>query len=81
MTRATFRISVTVAWFLSVVIAYMVGWYRGVKSVANVATSAAGGSFNVLLYAFIVVAIIAAVLALRARGWFTSRPNDQVSAT
>ncbi len=67
------KIYVTIAWILTVGIAYGAGWWAGVKSAASVAASAAQTGFSLLPGLIGIVAIGAAVLAFQVRGYFARR--------
>lgn len=58
------------SWILSLAIAYLVGWWVGVKNVAHVATNAASSSLWVVLGALAVIAVLTAVVGFRMRGYF-----------
>ena len=58
-----------IAWVVSVVAAYLVGWWSGVSGAAHVASSAARSGLNIAWMVLLVVAIVAAVAAFRARGY------------
>lgn len=64
------KIYATVAWIATVAIAYGAGWWSGVKSAAQVATSVAQTSFSLLPGLIGIVAVGSAVVAFQARGYF-----------
>jgi Kef-type K+ transport system membrane component KefB len=57
------------SWILSLGIAYVVGWWVGVKNVAHVATNAASSSIWIVLGVLAVVAVLTAVVGFRMRGY------------
>lgn len=61
------------AWLISVGIAYGVGWWAGVKSVAHAAVSAASTGFSLIPALILFVAVGSAIAAFQARGYFTHR--------
>lgn len=75
MNHTTFRVWAGITWVVTLGIAYLIGWFKGVGSAAHVATSAVGGTLhsgmNFLLIALVVVALCSAVAAWRARKYFT----------
>jgi hypothetical protein len=78
MNRAAFQLWIGITWIVTLGIAYMVGWYRGAKSVATIAVSTAQSSFSYILIALAVVAAISAYAAFRARGYFDSSKRTSV---
>ena len=65
------------AWVVTCVMAYGFGWWRGVKSVTTIAAGAAGTGFSLILYALVVVAVVAAIGAFFLRGYFDHRPTGE----
>lgn len=66
-------IYLAVSWILSVAVGYAIGWWQGVSSVTRVATGAARSGFPVIIIALVIVAVLAAVGAFRARGYLDRR--------
>lgn len=75
MNNTTFKVWVGITWIISVVLAYMFGWWRGVSRAVGVASSAAGTSLHIVWYLLLAVAVVSAVLAFRARGYLSGRRN------
>jgi hypothetical protein len=70
-----------VAFVLSVAVAYVIGWWSGVSSVTRVATGAARHGIPVVVYALIVVALVAGVAAYRARGYLSRHDHHTPTPT
>jgi hypothetical protein len=75
MNRTSFRVWLSICWILTVGIAYMTGWYKGARTATTFAVDAAHSSFTFILAAMVIVALVAAVAAFKARGYFTTRPT------
>jgi hypothetical protein len=68
----------TISWILTVGVAYLIGWWVGVKSVTHAATSAAHGGFWLVIALLALVAIGTAVAAYRMRGYFDHRHGAHI---
>lgn len=66
MNHATFRVWTAITWVVTLGIAYIVGWYKGIASVAHVAMRTGHAGIDIVLIALVVVAIASAAAALRA---------------
>jgi hypothetical protein len=73
MNRTKVNIYLGITWIVTLAIAYMTGWWKGVKSVTAVATQTAESSFPFILVALALVALVSGYLALKARGYLSSR--------
>ena len=71
MTQTTFRVSMFITWIVTVGLAYLIGWWRGVSRAVGVATNTAGASLNIIWYVLIAVAIVSAIVAFRARSYLS----------
>jgi hypothetical protein len=74
MKKSTIYASVAVV--LSIAVAYVIGWWSGVSSVTRVATGAARNGIPLVVYALVIVALIAGVAAYRARGYLTRHDHS-----
>ena len=75
MTNTTFKVWLGITWIVSLALAYMFGWWRGVSRAVGVATSTAGTSLHIVWYVLLIVALVSAVAAFRARGYISRHSN------
>lgn len=61
------RFYIGVAWLLTVVVAYGIGWWRGARSIARTAADAGGSGLEITVVLLLVVAAASAVGALWLR--------------
>lgn len=67
------RVWLGILWIVTIGIAYIVGWYKGARSVATLAVSTAESSMHYVLIALIIVAVISAFATIKARGYLEGR--------
>jgi hypothetical protein len=63
-------------WLLSVGVAYAFGWWKGVKSVTQVAAGAASSGFSLILIVLAIVAVVSSVLAFRLKSYLGRKGDD-----
>jgi hypothetical protein len=76
MNRAKFNLYLAISWIFSLAVAYGVGWWGGVKSVAGLARTTVHSGFSFVLVLLVLVAAFSAIAAFRARG-FISRDHQE----
>jgi membrane protein DedA with SNARE-associated domain len=75
MKSNRFTLYAVISWVLSIGVAYFIGWWRGVKSVANVAAGAASTGLWLVVGVLAIVAVATAIAAFRVRGYIDSKQN------
>ncbi len=76
MKSNKFTLYAVVTWLLSIGIAYFIGWWNGLKSVANVAASAVDSGMWLVVGVLAIVAVATAIAAFRVRGYLDSKSHS-----